>query len=107
MESILLQQIPDEQLDRGGDGESAPVNYDTIAWKFLGSEFTDVNYANWPIERRVDSYMAHHGPTDLLNNGDAHAAVLQRVMANIGAAQRNGTLATTTWETSRGGKRYG
>ena len=77
------------------------ADLDTIAWGFLGSEFTSLIYANWPIERRVDGYLAHLGESNLLNNGDAHNAILHRVLANIGAALRNGTLPTTTWETSR------
>ncbi|HET7665939.1 MAG TPA: hypothetical protein VFK56_07695 [Mycobacterium sp.] len=76
------------------------VDLDTIAWGFLSSQFTGPTYANWTIERRVDAYLARHGMTDLRDDGDVHAAVLQRVLTNIGAARRNGTLPVTTWETS-------
>jgi hypothetical protein len=74
---------------------------DTIAWGFLASEYTGLIYANWPIERRVDAYLAHHGMTHLRNNGDAQQAVLEHVLANIAAARRNGILPTTPWEMSR------
>lgn len=77
------------------------ADLDVIAWGFLRSQFTSLIYANWPIERRVDAYLAHHDMGRLLNNGDALAAVLQRVLANIGVALRNGILPTRTWETSR------
>lgn len=77
------------------------VDLDAIAWGFLGSEFTSLSYANWPIERRVDAYLAHHDMTGLVNNGDAHAAVVQQVLANTGAALREGTLPTMTWENWR------
>ena len=74
---------------------------DTIAWGFLGSEFTGPTYANWRIERRVDAYLAHRGMTGLVNDGDAHQAVVQRVLANLGAALRNKTLPITTCSRSR------
>ncbi|WP_174522716.1 hypothetical protein [Mycobacterium lehmannii] len=77
------------------------VDLDTIAWEFLGSEFTGLTYADWPIERRVNAFLAHRGMTDLRDNGDACVAVMQHLLANVGAALRDGTLPTATWETSR------
>jgi hypothetical protein len=65
---------------------------DAIAWKFLGSEFTEPNYASWTIERRVDAYLTHHGLMDVVNDGAAYDALLERVMANVGAALRQGVL---------------
>jgi hypothetical protein len=72
--------------------ELTRVQLDVIAWKFLRSEFTGQIYAGWPIDRRLDAYLLHHGPTDLLNDGTAYNALLERVMANIGPAVRNGVL---------------
>ena len=66
---------------------------DAIAWRFLGSEFAGPMYADWPIDRRVDAYVQHHGLTDIFNDGSACRALLERVMANIGPALRNGVLA--------------
>ena len=66
---------------------------DAIAWKFLGSEFAGPIYADWPIDRRIDAYLQHHGLTDIVNDGSACKALLERVMANIGPALRNGVLA--------------
>ena len=66
---------------------------DAIAWKFLGSEFAGPMHADWPIDRRIDAYLQHHGPTDIVNDGSASKALLERVMANIGPALRNGVLA--------------
>ena len=42
---------------------------DAIAWRFLGSEFAGPMHADWPIDRRLDAYLQHHGPTDMLNDG--------------------------------------
>ena len=38
---------------------------DAIAWRFLGSEFAGPMYADWPIDRRIDAYLQHHGLTDI------------------------------------------
>ena len=65
---------------------------DPIAWKFLRSEFTEQCYADWPIERRLDAYLLHYGPTEFINDGSAYEELLQHVMANIGPALRNGVL---------------
>jgi hypothetical protein len=65
---------------------------DLIAWRFLRSEFTEQIYADWPIDRRIDAFLLHYGPTELINDGSAYNALLERVMANIGRAVRNGVL---------------
>ena len=70
--------------------------FDAIAWDFLRSEFTGQIYADWPIDRRIDAYLQHHGPADIVNDGSAFNALLERVMANIGPALRNGVLAPPT-----------
>ena len=66
---------------------------DAIAWRFLGSEFAGPMYADWPIDRRIDVYLRHHGLTDIMNDGSASKALLERIMANVGPALRNGVLA--------------
>ena len=49
------------KLDHG-DSRWAPVGHiprtddtmDTVAWRFLASEFAGRNFRNWPIDRRLD-----------------------------------------------------
>jgi uncharacterized protein YqjF (DUF2071 family) len=67
--------------------------FNTIAWGFLGSEFAEQTYADWPMDRRVDAYLLHHGLGDIVNDGSAYNALLEHVMANIGPALRKGLLA--------------
>ena len=73
-----------EELDR--------EELEVIAWRFLRSEFTEQVYSDWPIDRRVDAFLVHYGPIEVLNDGSAYNALLETVMANIGTALRNGTL---------------
>ncbi|MGK2901585.1 MAG: hypothetical protein ACSLE7_01670 [Mycobacterium sp.] len=72
--------------------ELTRAQLDAIAWRFLRSAFTGQIYADWPIDRRVDAYLLHHGPAALLNDGSNYDALLERIMANVGAALRDGVL---------------
>lgn len=74
---------------------------DAIAWRFLGSQFAELIYADWPIDRRLEAYLAHHDMAHVSNDGDAYNAVLQHVLTNIGPALRAGVLANTTWLSMR------
>jgi hypothetical protein len=74
------------------NGELTRTALDEIAWQFLRSEFADQIYADWPIDRRVDAFLQHHGPSELLVNGSACNELLEHIMANIGPALRNGIL---------------
>jgi uncharacterized protein YqjF (DUF2071 family) len=72
--------------------ELTRAELDTIAWQFLRSEFTDQSYADWPIDRRLDAFLLHYGPTGMLADGTAYNELLEHVMTNIGPALRNGVL---------------
>jgi len=79
-------------MTTAGHVELTKRNLDAIAWRFLGSEFAGQIYANWPIDRRLDAYLRHHELIDIVNDGAAYNALLERVMANIGRARRDGLL---------------
>jgi len=76
-----------------GLGDLTRHELDRIAWKFLRSKFTGRIYADWPIDRRVDAYLLHHGLMNVMNDGTVYGALLDSVMANIGPALRKGVLA--------------
>lgn len=65
---------------------------ESISWDFLKSEFAGPIYADWPIDRRLEVYLLHHGLTAVADDGSASSALLERVMANIGPALRCGVL---------------
>ncbi|WP_236591479.1 hypothetical protein [Mycobacterium heckeshornense] len=65
---------------------------EAMAWEFLRSKYCAAGYAGWPIDRRLDSYLRHCGLSNVADDGTICAALLERVMANIGSALCNGTL---------------
>lgn len=69
---------------------------EAVAWRFLRSEFSTPIYADWPIDRRIEAYLQRHEASELLRDGSFNV-VLEHVMANIGAALRNGVLPTPDW----------
>lgn len=71
------------------------VSLDDVAWEFLESEFTGEIYADWPLDRRLDVFLRHHGYRALHDNGSAYGALLDRVMDNITVAVRSGVLSSS------------
>lgn len=65
---------------------------DGIAWKFLCSQFTRRDYWDWPLERRIDAFLRNLKRLDILNDGAAYSALIDRVMANFPRARRSGVL---------------
>ncbi|MDY6995658.1 MAG: hypothetical protein SW019_03615 [Actinomycetota bacterium] len=70
--------------------------FDDVAWQFLASEFAGDIYVAWPIDRRLDAFLRRRGYRGLRDDGSAYEALLDRVMANIGAAMRAGVLPDQT-----------
>ena len=70
----------------------AAEELDAVAWRFLGSAYASQIYADWPIDRRLEAYVLHHEGSELLSNGSSYSVLLERVMANIAPALRDGVL---------------
>lgn len=70
----------------------AAEEIDTIAWQFLCSPYTRRDYWDWVLERRIDAYLRHLNRHDVLNDGAAYGALIERVMANLSRARRDGVL---------------
>jgi len=70
----------------------AAEEIDTIAWQFLCSAYTRRDYWDWSLERRIDAYLRHLNRRDILNDGAAYSAMIERVMANFPRARRDGIL---------------
>ncbi len=100
---MRIFSLPPDSIGVGGrdDGKRfIEREVDDLAWGFLGSEFTGLTYAAWPVERRIDAYLIHHGMTSVLHNGDQYDALLQQVLAHVGEALRTGILRKTRWPTA-------
>ena len=50
------------------------------------------DYWDWPLERRIDAFLRHLKRLDILNDGAAYGALIDRVMANFQRARRDGVL---------------
>ena len=68
---------------------------DSLAWRFLCSQFTGRDYWDWPLDRRIDAYLERHDRADILRDATAYRAIIERVMANIARARRDGKLDQT------------
>jgi len=77
----------------GPAGKADDAELDAIAWQFLCSQYTRRDYWDWPLDKRLDAFLRHRGRGDILKDGAAYNVVLDRVMANLGRARRNGVLA--------------
>lgn len=70
----------------------SPEEIDGIAWKFLCSSFSRRETWSWPLENRIDAYLRSLKRLDILNDGAAYGALIDRVMANFPRARRDGVL---------------
>ena len=65
---------------------------DRIAWRFLCSPFTRRDYWDWSLESRIDAFLRQLKRLDILNDGGAYDALIERVMANFPKARLSGVL---------------
>jgi hypothetical protein len=72
----------------------ATEEIDRLAWQFLCSPFTRGDYWDLPLDRRIDAYLRRLRRLDVLNDGAAYDTLIERVMANIARARRDGLLDT-------------
>ena len=70
----------------------APEEIDGVAWQFLCSQYIGKLYWDWSLERRIDAFLRQLKRVDILNDGGAYGTLVERVMANIPRARRDGVL---------------
>lgn len=61
---------------------------DSLAWQFLHSPYACDDYADWPLDRRLDGFLRREGLVRLVEDGDTYGLILDRVMAYIAARAR-------------------
>lgn len=54
---------------------------DLLAWQFLDSHYVGTAYGNWPIDRRVEGFLRHHGMARVADDGDTVSVLVRRVMS--------------------------
>jgi hypothetical protein len=69
-----------EQSSRTFMDHSPPLftdsHVDTLAWEFLRSPCAGPIYADWPLDRRLDTFLRRRGFSHVADNGDLWAASL-------------------------------
>ena len=61
---------------------------DALTWQFLNSDYVADEYANWPLDRRLDGFLRNRGLGRLADNGDICNIILDRVMTYISVVPR-------------------
>lgn len=61
---------------------------DALAWQFLHSPYARDDYADWPLDRRLDGFLRRQRLGRLVEDGDTYGLILDRVMAYIAARAR-------------------
>ena len=72
----------------GGD-PSAVTDSDVhaLAGEFLNSGYRGEEYANWPIERRLDGFLRRRGLSRHANDGDVCNVIIDRIMARVSGSK--------------------
>jgi hypothetical protein len=64
----------------------AQPDLDGLARQFLHSQYADAAYMQWPLDRRLESFLQYRGLTRVADDGDLYNVVLDRVMTHISKA---------------------
>jgi hypothetical protein len=54
----------------------------TLMTEFINSGYRGAEYANWPIERRLDRFLRRRGLTRHADDGDICKVILERLMTH-------------------------
>ena len=68
----------------------ADTDVDGLARQFLDSAYGSDQYANWPLDRRLEGFLQHRGLSHLADNGDLFTIICDRVMTNISCQRLHG-----------------
>jgi hypothetical protein len=69
------------------------TDFDALVWEFLKSDYVSDEYANWPLDRRVEGFLQHRHLDHVADDGDMFKIILDRVMTRISYQRR----ASSTW----------
>jgi hypothetical protein len=61
---------------------------DGLAREFLGSRYAGPIYADWSLDRRLDTFLRRRGLSRAADDGDLSNVFLDRIMAYAGIAPR-------------------
>lgn len=62
-----------------------------LTWEFVNSGYRGDEYANLPIDRRLDRFLRRRGLSRHADNGDICNVIIDRVMTHIGVMGRGGS----------------
>jgi hypothetical protein len=54
-----------------------------LTWEFVNSGYRGDQYANWPIERRLDGFLRRRGLSRHADNGDICNIILDHIMRSM------------------------
>jgi hypothetical protein len=66
-----------------------------LTWEFVNSGYRGEEYANLPIERRLDGFLRRRGLSRHADNGDICNVIIDRVMTYISVTGRGGGSASS------------
>ena len=80
----------------GGD-PSAMTDSDVhaLVGEFLNSGYRGQEYANWPIERRLDGFLRRRGLSRHAIDGDVCNVIIDHIMARVSGTGRAASSAST------------